>query len=259
MSLTPPKKTSAGYFMAIPAQTPIVAPTLRWESDGKWSPPTSEWSEFADRTRKTLLGEILSHGNWFSRPPRHDLIDPLFSPWVVKTSQGESRFFCSLPATPGVEGSTGEATLHLQGLIMTATAIAPVWKVDAFIQDEMQDTISLFGDAETVDGSVAEEGETREIQLDEIEYAPDAEPTRIRSREWEARKMMYKERVREARLKAQIAVRLAEKEESRYYHHFGDLSDAESRFSDYDFTDSEESDSENAEEESSAGSPVKRK
>jgi hypothetical protein len=117
------------------------------------------------------------------------------------------------------------------------------------VLDPQQDTISLFGDGdsdiddgdgETVDGG----GETREIQLDDLEDAPaTAAPMRIRTREWEARKFMAKERVRETRLKAQIAAHLAHKEESRYYAQFGDLEDGESHFSEYDLTDDEISDS----------------
>ena len=123
---------------------------------------------------------------------------------------------------------------------MTHTAITPIWKLMDVKEDEHQDTISLFGDAETVD-SVEEgnEEETREIQFEDIEDAPAGTITHIRSREWEARKFLAKERVREARLKAQIAARLAEKEESRFYRHFGDIDDGESHFSDYDLTDNE--------------------
>jgi hypothetical protein len=120
---------------------------------------------------------------------------------------------------------------------MTPTAISPVWVTEDYVPDEEQDTISLFGDAQTADGS---EGETREILIDEIEDAPAAPPMQLRSREWEARKFMAKDRVREARLKAQIAIRIARKEEARFFAHFGDLDDAESHFSDYDLTDVED-------------------
>jgi hypothetical protein len=53
---------------------------------------------------------------------------------------------------------------------------------------------------------------------------------------------MAKERVREFRLKAQIADRMAAREEARFYEKFGDLDDTESHFSEYDLTDEEESD-----------------
>jgi hypothetical protein len=51
---------------------------------------------------------------------------------------------------------------------------------------------------------------------------------------------MAKERVREARLKSQIATRVAEKEEERFVRMFGELDDAESRFSEYDLTEDED-------------------
>ena len=85
------------------------------------------------------------------------------------------------------------------------------------------------------------------MQCDEIETVKQATPTKLKIREWEARKFIGKERVREARLKAQIARKIAKKEESRYYEQFGDPDDDESRMSVFDLTDSEsESDSESA-------------
>jgi hypothetical protein len=134
---------------------------------------------------------------------------------------------------------------------MSSVSIVPVWAVTNVHPDPEEDQISLFGGASTVDVSDEEDGytskdggETREIRFDEIEEGPPAAPTRIRNREWEARKFLAKERVRESRLKAQIASRLAEKEESRFYAQFGELDDGESHFSEYDLTDEEPSDDE---------------
>ncbi len=237
-------------------QPPVMGPTLRWDTTGSWF-HTSEWATWADLQRKTLLGEILSHGNWFSRPPRHDIIDPIFSPWSVK--QGETvRFYCKTPDIPGQEGSSGQAPWHLQGVVMTSTSIYPVWKIEDFTQDEMMDTISLFGDGETVDeGLDLEEGgrdeDTREIQIEELEDASPAVPTRIRTREWDARKFMFKERVREARLKAQVAAHLAYKEEARFFREFGDLEDNESRFSDYDLSSESSGSASDTEDEERLG------
>jgi hypothetical protein len=130
---------------------------------------------------------------------------------------------------------------------MTSTSITPVWATTDVKEEETQDTISLFGDGDTVDSEGDGEKETREIRFDEIEDAPAAAaPTRLRNREWEAQKFMAKERVREFRLKAQIAERMAAREEARFYEKFGDLDDTESHFSEYDLTD-EESDAESKE------------
>ena len=119
---------------------------------------------------------------------------------------------------------------------MSTSAIVPVWKVSDYVEIEA-DKISLFGD-DVED----EHEETREIQFDDIELAcPAAAPTRMRNREWEARKFLAKERVREFRLKAQIADRLAAKEEARFKSTFGDLDDDESHFSEYDLTEDEKS------------------
>jgi hypothetical protein len=122
--------------------------------------------------------------------------------------------------------------------MMSSKAITPVWVLDQVVKDERMEAISLFDDGLTVDGDSENESESREIQLEEVDGDTPAPPTRIRSREWEAKKFMSKERVREARLKAQIAVRMAETEEARFFRIFGDLDDAESNFSDYDLSPS---------------------
>lgn len=237
MPLQPPKKTAAGYFLAL--TPPVEAPSLRWEHDA-WH-LNVPWKTWADTTRAALLQELIRNPKWFSKPPRLEIIDPLFSPWFGKTMQGVEQFFCNVPDVPGA-AAAGTAVWNLEGLIMSSTAIVPIWKVGAITPDDAPDTISLFGDGDTIDGS---EGDEREIRFEEIEEAPaTAAPTRIRNREWDAKKFMAKERVREARLKAQIAIRVAEKEESRFIKQFGELDDVESRFSEYDLTDEDVSESE---------------
>jgi len=234
--LLPPKKTTAGYYLALTA--PVAAPELRWTA-GAWIVPQDDiWRAWADERRKELLGEMLSHGSWFSRPPRHDILDPLFTPWISRKMGGELVFACRTPELPGGEGDSGRAIWQLDGLLMTPTAINPVWSLTDVIPDEKLDQISLFGDGETVDEGPED---TREIQLEEIPDAPvsSGPPLVLRSREWETRKFLAKERVREARLKAQIAAHMAIKEEQRFYNLFGDLDDGESRFSDYDLSDAD--------------------
>jgi hypothetical protein len=227
MSLQAPKRNPAGgYTLAL--TTPITSPRLTHSSSG-WI-ATEEWSEFANRQRQQFIGELLSHGNWFSRPPRRDLLEPLFAPWVSKSMQGSLHFSCK---TPDVSGS-GTAVWTLESLTMTSSSISPNWTLADFVSQPEQDTISLFGDAETVD-------EEREIQFEDIELAsPAAAPTKVRNREWDAAKFVAKERVREARLKAQIADRVAAKEESRFYIKYGELDDDESHFSEYDLTEDED-------------------
>lgn len=242
MALHPPKKTAAGYFLSATKAT--VAPRVEWNSAGKWI-ITEEWSKWADATRATLLTELLGRPAWFSKPPRRDVLDPLFGPWAGRSMQGELQFFCKVPDVPGKPACSGTATWGLDGLLMTSTGIAPIWSVQSYTENQQEDTISLFGDGDTVDS----DAEEREIQLEDIEEASPAStnaPTQIRSREWEARKFLAKERVREARLKAQIADRLAAKEEARFYRQYGDLEDGESHFSEYDLTDVEASDSDSA-------------
>ena len=243
-ALTPPKRTAAGYYVAL--GSPVKAPALRW-ANGTWIHST-EWSTWATGQRGHVLDELLANPKWFSRPPRRDILEPIFGPWDARNMQGNWLFACKGPEVPGEP--SGSAAWTFQGVMMSSSSITPVWALTDVVMDEQQDTISLFGDGdseagdgETVDGNG--EGETREIQLDDLEDAPAAAtPMRIRTREWEARKFMAKERIRESRLKAQIAARLAHKEESRYYSQFGDLDETESHFSEYDLTEDEASGSE---------------
>lgn len=272
MPLQPPKRTPAGFYLTL--QPPVSSPETTWNGEGRWIAPAkdasgSSWPAWAEAQRASLLGDLLSHGNWFSRPPRRDILDPLFTPWIARTMSGEQVFACKLPDVPGPTGVGGTAVWQLEGLLMSSTSIDPVWTLLDVRPNEDLDRISLFGDVDTVDGDddensgdetlfkrvsvgpptnevgkaiAATDGdETREIQLDEIAEAPDnGETFRIRSREWETRKFLAKERVREARLKAQIASRLADREETRFYTQFGELDDGESRFSDYDLSDTED-------------------
>lgn len=229
-----PKKTPAGYYLAL--QPAISAPAVRWVNNA-WQ-LTQEWSEWAATLREALLQELVAHPTWFSRPPRQDILSPIFGPWSGTNMAGHHVFTVD---TPEVPGGSGEAVWELQGILMSSTAIKPVFAVISSQADPDEDRISLFGDGETVEADSEPEPETREIQLEEIEMGSPADtaPTRVRNREWEARKFLAKERVREARLKAQIAARLADKEERRFYAQFGELDDGESHFSEYDLTDEE--------------------
>lgn len=234
--LQPPKKQAGGGYL-LNLDPPILSPILKWSET--WA-PTADWATWAEEQRKQLLGELLSHGNWFSRPPRRDLIETIFAPWIGKNMKGELQFFGALPPAP----APGTAALALKGLTMSASAIAPVWVVDTFTPEPEEDRISLFGEEEEDDGP-----ETREIEFEEIEIASPAPTIQIRNREWEAKKFLAKERVREARLKAQVAEHIARKEESRFLTTYGELDDNESNFSEYDLSENgsvEESDSENS-------------
>jgi hypothetical protein len=223
--LQPPKKTSAGFLLALtpPATSPEVALV-----SGTWT-PTDDWYSWVDEQRRTLLDQLLSHGSWFSKPPRREILEPLFSPWYG-TVQGEKKVFVSPSLEAGEAGASGKGTWTLEGLIMTASSITPVLTCTNF---EKVEAIPFF------EGDTVEIEDDREITLDEIE-SDGAPPTQIRNREWETKKFMGKERVREARLKAQIAQRMAEAEEARYYRHFGELDDGESHFSEYDLSESED-------------------
>ena len=155
------------YLLAL--TPPEQGPRLVYDGSG-WA-LTEEWAAWASQERNKLIGELLSHGNWFSRPPRHDIIDPLFTPWSgKKTARDAPEFFCKTPEGSDEIGP-GTAAWRLEGLTMSTTAILPLWSIQDFQANPEQDTISLFGDGETANGSDDDDENTREIRLDDIEAA----------------------------------------------------------------------------------------
>jgi len=191
----------------------------------------------------------VSHGNWFSRPPRREVLEAMFTPWIgsnVSDGSDGRQFVCPTPILPEESQTAGcSASWVLEGILMTSKFISPVWSIAEIQNDPAipSDTISLFEedvDADVdADADADADAEGREIQFHEIETDVQTAPTKLKTREWEARKFLGKERVREARLKAQIAKRIAKKEESRYYEQFGDPDENESRISDFDLTDTD--------------------
>ena len=237
MLQAPKRLTTSGqsaYYLSANSET-IRSPILRFEvggsgsSSGGWMSPTPEWVAWAETTRNQLIGEIVSHGTWFSRPPRRETIESLFTPWAGKDMQGQLQLFCNVGHAPTVNCS---ASLGLKGLTMSATGITPDWDVLDIVETEAEadDKISLFGDVDQCE---------KEIQISDIESAPtnSIEPTKLRSRVWEEKRFMAKERVREARLKAQIAEHIAAREEERFFKIYGDLEENESQFSEYDLSE----------------------
>jgi hypothetical protein len=224
----------------------MITPPVLWNTVvSKWecSPEMSSW---LSQQRTTIIGELISHGNWFSRPPRREMIEAMFSPWCASDA---IQFVCPTPILPEDSNGCVSAKWSLDGVIMSANSFSPVWSIHE-IQGQ-PDTITLLDDAER---DVENDGDSREIQFHEIETDKQTAPTKLKSREWEARKFLGKERVREARLKAQIAKRIAKKEESRYYEQFGVPDDNESRISDFDLTDSDSDSDSDSELDSKAGS-----
>jgi len=240
--LSSPKKQKDGSYLLATTNTAVIAPEIRW-AQGTWQ-PTKEWIIWADAKRQEILGEFLNHPKWFSRPPRRDTLEGLFAPWGGQRMSGD--LFVQLDSAPPLpeKGESGTAVWSLQGIRMTSTSITPVWQIESSESDPADEQISLFGDDGDGDGDTVEatEPDTREIQLDDIAPAAtqaEAPKTILRSREWEGRKFLAKERVRETRLKAQIADRVARREEERFYQQFGELDENESSFSEYDLSDVE--------------------
>jgi hypothetical protein len=147
--LSAPKKTAAGYYLAM--TQPVPAPEVTYTDEGVWE-TTTEWDTWATDLRTRLLDTLLTHPTWFSRTPRREVLDPLFGPWSGRTMQGALQFFCKLPNVPGTKGHGGTVVLQLDGLLMNATEIVPIFSVASFTESKHEDQISLFGDGETVVG-----------------------------------------------------------------------------------------------------------
>lgn len=200
-------------------ETPYITPTLQWTGT-EWS-ISREWCTWADTTRAAILKVLAETPKWFSKPPRYDTLASIFTPWA------NSELLCTPPIIP--PGSApGSATWKLDGVLMTSSAITPVWTINSYLEDSTAELISLFNDGVTIDASSSSEEEV----------APP--PRSRRTPAAAAKRVMAKERVREARLKAQIAERIASKEEARFYRLYGDLTDGESQFSDYDLSSEDE-------------------
>lgn len=225
--LTPPKRLpdGKGFYLGCTNEQ-LFSPSLRF-NNGDWT-PTLEWIEWSEKTRSQLIGELVSHGNWFSRPPKRAMIESLCSPWAGKDMKGNFQIFvqCSIP-----EHVSCSASWLFTGLTMTSSHITPTFQLIDVQENPDVDTISLFGDGDNED-------DEKIIHLTETDAHP---PIIIRQgRDWEAKRLMSKDRVRESRLKARIAEHMAAKEEERFQKMFGDLNDNESQFSDYDLSDGDD-------------------
>lgn len=247
MLQAPKRQEGAKGVHLLQSTSLLKSPRLRYEvvgGRGSWV-PTSEWQTWADDLRAKLIGELLSHGTaWFRKTPRRETIESLFPPIVGRTMAGALQFSITGPLIPGGDERSGVGSWRFRGITMSGTGISTLWETLEFISDPEEDKISLFGDGETVDGrdedGVDRYGDEKEITFEELPTSSDTTAMpQIRSRDWEARKFVAKERVREYRLKAQIADKMALKEEERFIRQFGELDENESQFSDYDLTDDE--------------------
>jgi hypothetical protein len=116
-----------------------------------------------------------------------------------------------------------------------------VWQVDEVSKISMP-----WAQGSGEDDELEEIDDSREINID-----MDSAPVKLNhheDRNYLDRKFAAKERVKEARLKAQVAKKMAQREINFFYENFA-LDDDESTFSDYDLTDNEEDEYEDEEEE----------
>jgi hypothetical protein len=150
----------------------------------------------------------------------------------------------------------------LTAVQISAEGILPRWTSSVWQVDEVS-KISMPWTQGSEDDELEEIDDSREINID-VDSAP-VKLNHHEDRNYLDRKFAAKERVKESRLKAQVAKKMAFREINFFFENFT-LDDDESTFSDYDLTDNEDDEYEEEEEvevpphpaRSPARSPSKR-
>ena len=132
----------------------------------------------------------------------------------------------------------------LTAVQITGDGIFPRWTSSVWQVDEIS-KISMPWTQGSDDDELEEIDDSREINID-VDSAP-VKLNHHEDRDYLDRKFAAKERVKESRLKAQVAKKMAHRELNFFFEHFT-LDDDESTFSDYDLTDNEDDEYEEEEE-----------
>jgi len=217
IKLSDPEKSQGGFLVKVTQKAPFVT---QWE-DGKWSN-----QEDLTKTIKDLQNQVLQmlyekRSSWFSSPPTKSILTKLMTGWDL-TSLAKPP-----DAKKDLTGSQSLSAVHISAQGIHPRFVASVWNEAPKIS--MPWSVTDEDELEEVDDS-------REINID-----VDTSPVHLNNhedRDYLDRKFAAKERVKEARLKAHVAKKMAQRELRFFYENFN-LEDNESTFSDYDLTDDE--------------------
>jgi len=246
LRLSEPEKTASGFLIRISQKPALIT---KWEG-GKWK-NDEELLAVIMETRRQLIDMLYEKRNtWFSSAPTKTQLTKLMKNWDTKSL-----------AAPPAENKNYSGSQTLTAVQITAEGIVPRWTSSVWQVEEVS-KISMPW-IQVSDDELEEIDDSREINID-VDSAP-VKLNHHEDRDYLDRKFAAKERVKESRLKAQVAKKMAYRELNFFFEHFT-LDDDESTFSDYDLTDNEEDEYEEEEEvevpshavQSHVRSPAKR-
>lgn len=229
--LSEPEKSSSGFLIRVSQKPALVT---KWES-GKWRNDEELLAVILEARRQIMEMLYEKRNSWFSSAPTKTQLTKLMKGWETK----------ALAQVPDASKNyTGSQTLS--AIQITGDGIFPRWLASVWQVDEVSKISMPWAQSSGEDDELEEIDDSREINID-VDSAP-VKLNHHEDRDYLDRKFAAKERVKEARLKAQVAKKMAQREINFFYENFA-LDDDESTFSDYDLTDNEEDEYEDEEEE----------
>jgi len=237
LRLSEPEKTASGFLIRI-SQKPALL--TKWEG-GKWK-NDEELLAVIMETRRQLIDMLYEkRTTWFSSAPTKSMLTKLMKGWDTKNL-----------AMPSDTSKNYSGSQTLTAVQISGEGIFPRWTSSVWQIDEVS-KISMPW-AQGSDDELEEIDDSREINID-VDSAP-VKLNHHEDRNYLDRKFAAKERVKEARLKAQVAKKMAFREINFFFENFT-LDDDESTFSDYDLTDNEDDEYEEEEEVEVPPHPVR--
>ena len=228
LRLSEPEKTASGFLIRV-SQKPALL--TKWEG-GKWK-NDEELLAVVMETRRQLIDMLYEkRSSWFSSAPTKSMLTKLMKGWDTKNLAMPSD------TSKNYSGSQTLTAVQISGEGIFPRWTSSVWQVDEVSKISMPWTQGSDDELEEIDDS-------REINID-VDSAP-VKLNHHEDRNYLDRKFAAKERVKEARLKAQVAKKMAFREINFFFENFT-LDDDESTFSDYDLTDNEDDEYEEEEE-----------
>lgn len=216
IQLDQPTRTGEGFLLPVkPGENSwkLVWLGSNYENlDGFGRSLKRAWAQVSDQLYE-------KRNSWFTQSPTRQALQRLASGWTA----------IDLPVPQG--SMIGDVDAILESVFIDSQGIKPKWKI--VYTPRTENRIHLPPGSNDDD-------DCRDVQVTEIPEDND-QPIRILSpeeREYYEQKFASKERVKEARLKAQLARRQAEDEMQNFFENY-EVEDGESTFSDYDLSDSE--------------------
>jgi len=237
LRLSEPEKTASGFLIRISQKPALIT---KWEG-GKWK-NDEELLAVIMETRRQLIDMLYEkRTTWFSSAPTKSMLTKLMKGWDTKNLAMPSD------TSKNYSGSQTLTAVQISGEGIFPRWTSSVWQIDEVSKISMPWTQGSDDELEEIDDS-------REINID-VDSAP-VKLNHHEDRNYLDRKFAAKERVKEARLKAQVAKKMAFREINFFFENFT-LDDDESTFSDYDLTDNEDDEYEEEEEVEVPPHPVR--